>query len=66
MTQKYFIYLHKRAEKVLYKIPEFAKQRIEKVITELKINPYLGIKMNGEFSHLRKQRLHEVQSVGAA
>ena len=57
MMQKYFIYVHKRAEKILYKIPEFSKQKIEQIIIELETNPYIGVKMNGEFSHLRKIKL---------
>jgi len=57
MTEKYFIYLHKRAEKALYKIPKLARQRIEKIIDGLEIDPYLGVKMNGELAHLRKIKL---------
>lgn len=57
MAKKYFIYLHKRAEKSLYKIPKSARQKIEKIIDGLEINPYLGVKMNGDLAHLRKIKL---------
>lgn len=57
MSQKYFIYLRKNAEKALYKMPGNISRRIEKVIDELEINPYLGVKMNGDLENLRKIKI---------
>lgn len=63
MSQRYFIFLRKSAEKALYKMPSQISQRIEKVIDELETNPYLGSKMYGEFSHLRKIRVSDYRII---
>ena len=54
MLRKYFIYFDKDAEKSLLKIPNNISLKIKVVINELMTNPYLGIKLHGELSHLRK------------
>ncbi len=54
MSQKYVIYFNKNARKSLNKIPDHIGYRVDSVIDELETNPYLGVKMNGDYSHLRK------------
>jgi len=63
MPQKYFIFLRRSAEKVLYKMPNQISQRIEKIIDELETNPDLGSKMQGDFSHLRKIRVSDYRII---
>jgi mRNA interferase RelE/StbE len=54
MLRKYFIYFDKDAEKSLLKIPSNISLKIKVVINGLMTNPYLGIKLHGKLSHLRK------------
>jgi mRNA interferase RelE/StbE len=44
-------------------MPSQISQRIEKVIDELETNPYLGSKMHGELSHLRKIRVSDYRII---
>jgi mRNA interferase RelE/StbE len=57
MLQIYTVYLHKDVKKILLKIPKNMRFRIEKFIEELKFNPLIGMKMNGDLSHLRKIKI---------
>ena len=57
MSSKFFVQLHRDAEKALYKMPSHMLKRIEKVIDDLEVNPYLGAKLHGELSYLRKVKV---------
>ena len=57
MSSKFFVQLHRDAEKALYKMSHHVSERIEKVIDSLEVDPYLGTKLHGELSHLRKIKI---------
>ena len=54
MTEKYFVYISTHTRKSLLKISSPWIGRIERAIDALELNPYLGEKMNGDMSDLRK------------
>ena len=54
---KYSIEIGRQAEKFLEKAPNFITIRLEKVIDDLIINPYLGSKMHGVYDNCRKIKI---------
>ena len=54
MYKIYVVYLHKDVRKTLLKIPKGVYFKIIKFIDVLGINPLIGLRMNGNLSHLRK------------
>ncbi|MEI6042652.1 MAG: type II toxin-antitoxin system mRNA interferase toxin, RelE/StbE family [bacterium] len=63
MVKRYLVYLHNDAKKILQKIPRHIAVRIDDVISELELNPLLGIKMHGEISHLRKIKISNYRMI---
>jgi addiction module RelE/StbE family toxin len=55
--ETYYVYTPNSIKKVLKKFPKHWQVVITVKIRELAINPYLGVKMNGNMSHLRKIRI---------
>ena len=56
MRIRYSIVLNKDSRKSLLKMDGFITKTIENIVEGLINNPYLGIKMHGNLSHLRKIR----------
>ena len=57
MQNKYFVYIPNGERKSVKKIPQPWQKRIVDVLTVLETNPYLGEKMEGEYSDKRKIRI---------
>jgi len=53
----YLVYIPNPVKKVLKKMPKNWQEKMIQKLRELETNPYLGVKMNGELSHLRKIKI---------
>jgi mRNA-degrading endonuclease RelE of RelBE toxin-antitoxin system len=50
----YYVYVPKCVRKSIKKFPEDKRLKIAEKLRELETNPYLGIHMQGKYSHKRK------------
>ena len=59
----YFVYIPNPVKKVVKKFPGNFQLIIIEKLRELETNPYLGVHMQGEYSHKRKITIHRYRIV---